>query len=77
MSECHTLWKKNDKSKLDLLVSPASNMNILKEYGPFISRGNVSLIDTLSQKPVTILRGTGALQSLTVCYPFTLSLILV
>ena len=61
MSECRTLQKKNDKLKPDLLVSP---VNIPKEYGPFISRGSVSLIDTVSEKPVTILRDTGASQSL-------------
>ena len=64
MSECRALQKKNDKSKPDLLLSQLSNVNIPEEYGPFISRGSVSLVDTPSEKPVTILRDTGASQSL-------------
>ena len=67
MSECRALQKKNEKSKPDLIVSQPGNKNnntIPEEYAPFISYGTVSFLDSSNQKPVTILRDTGASQSL-------------
>ena len=71
MSEC-VLFRRRMISQSQIFLC---NVNIPEEYGPFISRGSVSLVDTPSEKPVTILRDTGASQS-TVCYPFAPSLIL-
>ena len=78
MSECCALQRKNDKSKPDLLVSQLSNVNVSEVHGPFISQGSVSLVDTPSEKSVTILRDTGASQSLILdsVLPFPRSLIL-
>jgi len=67
MSECHTLQKKNEKSKSDIIVTQPGKKNsgnIPEEYVPFISQGCVSFLDSPSEKPVTILRDTGTSQSL-------------
>ena len=57
--------EKNDKkSKPDLLVSQLRNVNVSGEYGPFICHGSVSLADTPSKKPITIMRDPGTSQSL-------------
>ena len=72
MSECHALQKKNEKSQSDLLVSQLDKLYdsrvessiVPEEYRPFISHGCVSFLDALNRKLVTILRDTGASQSL-------------
>ena len=72
MSKCRALQKKNEKSKSDLPVSQLDKLNDIRagssmvpeEYTPFISHGYVSFLDALSRKPITILRDTGASQSL-------------
>ena len=67
MSVCHALKKKNEKSKSDHIVAQfgkKNSSNVPEEYAPFFSHGSVSFVDSPSGKPVTILRDTGASQSL-------------
>ena len=71
MSECQALLRKNERSeKPNLLVSLSFQTDHKKtgklpdEYTPFISCGSVSLVDSQVESPITILRDTGATQSL-------------
>jgi len=71
-AECPVLEKKI--SKTNALVTPqrpvrkyVDNMSepeIPFEYEPFVSQGTVSLVGSGEESPVTILRDTGASQSL-------------
>ena len=61
-AECRALQKKNTKA---LAVTSANSVDTSfpKEYTVFIS-GSVSLLDSSEEIPVSILRDTGAAQSL-------------
>ena len=73
MSECRALQRKNDKpGKHNLLVSPGDQPDDKnkqpctwpEEYTPFVSCGSASFVGSHMEFPITILRDTGASQSL-------------
>ena len=51
-------------SKVDLNSDVMGQEKIPDVYGPFVSHGTISLVGSVEERPVTILRDTGASQSL-------------
>jgi len=75
MAECHALERKNQRQpKPGLLVkqvpanvklpNPQLANHVAKSYAPFLSQGSVSLVGQSSGAPITMLRDTGAMQTL-------------
>ncbi|XP_065893824.1 uncharacterized protein [Dysidea avara] len=72
-AECPALERKDGKTRSNSVVAPhkledssveAESMKVPVEYEPFVPRGTISLIGSVGENPVTILRDTGASQSL-------------